>query len=89
LERILDSHAPIHAAEGELFRNALATACEANGLRVVTVPAKALYGRAAAALGLDGSALERRLAEIGKAAGRPWSQDQKESTLAAWIARGS
>jgi hypothetical protein len=86
LERILASHALVHSAEGELFRKALVSGSEACGLAVSGVPANALHQRAREALSLGPSDLERRLAELGKAAGRPWAQDQKESAIVAWVA---
>jgi hypothetical protein len=88
IETILKSHALIHSAEGELYRSVFAKACEAFGLRVVRVPSKELEARARAALGVSGAALVERLAALGKASGRPWAADQKQSTLAAMVALG-
>jgi hypothetical protein len=50
------------------------------------VPANALAGRAAVAAGLTPARLTARLAAMGKASGKPWAADQKQATLAAWIA---
>ena len=47
LSSILASHALIHAADGDHFRNALSTAAELLGLRVCRVPARALRAQAA------------------------------------------
>src|SRR5271169_6179563 len=46
LERILASHALIHTADGEHFREALELACASCGLTVERVPQKVLLGRA-------------------------------------------
>jgi len=78
LEAILRSHALIHTAEGEFFRNALAEAGEHCGLRVLGVKAKELSERGAAYL--------PRVQGMGKALGPPWTQDQKSATLVAWLA---
>jgi hypothetical protein len=86
LEAILRSHALIHAAEGELFRRAVRAAGEAAGLRVVEIRAKELGAHGAAALGVPAAKLAERLAEIGRAAGRPWAKDQRDAYLAACVA---
>jgi hypothetical protein len=86
LAAILRSHALVHAAEGELYRGVLARASEACGVPARFVPAKAIPSLAAGALGLSPSQLAARLAALGRASGRPWARDQKESALAAWVA---
>lgn len=86
LAAILASHPLIHTAEGELFRNALSGAGNHCGLAVTGVKERELYARASAALGVNEDALRRRMADIGKALGPPWRQDEKSSTLAAWLA---
>jgi hypothetical protein len=83
---ILRSHSLIHRAEGELYREVLADACAARGLRVIGMPSKELHPRAAAASGLGADGVKRRLTGIGRALGPPWTVDQKEATLAALIA---
>jgi hypothetical protein len=86
LETILDSHALIHTAEGQLFRDAIRRAAEKLGLTVAEVGAKEVAPRAAKALRLSDKQLAERLATIGAAAGRPWSKDHREACLAALIA---
>jgi hypothetical protein len=85
LEVILRSHALVHAAEGALFRGIVARASEGCGIRAAFLPAKELLLRAARALALSEPQVLSKLAAAGKAAGRPWAQDQKESALAAWV----
>lgn len=89
LEAILRSHALIHTAEGEFFRQALVEAGEHCGLPVLGVKEKELYERGAAQLGIPSSELERRLAELGKPMGAPWTQDQKYAALVAWMVLGN
>src|SRR6266508_3915849 len=45
-----------------------------------------LYDRAAAALRVPVPDLRRRVAELGRACGPPWAQDQKSAALVAWLA---
>ncbi|HJZ86595.1 MAG TPA: hypothetical protein VKN99_15550 [Polyangia bacterium] len=86
LEAILRSHALVHSAEGELFRQVLVSASEAAELAVTGVPARQLYAQAAARLHLGEAELKRRLTDLGAAVGAPWGQDQKEAALSAWLA---
>jgi hypothetical protein len=86
LEAILRAHSLIHAAEGELFRQAIVGASQALRLPVVSVPGQQLYSQAGEKLGISLEGLRQRLAEVGRAAGKPWAQDQKEAFLAALLA---
>jgi hypothetical protein len=83
---LLKSHALIHSAEGELYRQVLATAGDAQGLPLQLLPARELEERAAHTLGLRPAVLARQLAELGKTLGPPWGRDQKDAALAAWLA---
>jgi len=86
LASILKSHALVHTAEGELYRRVLVRASEACRIPVLPVPEKELEARAASALGIRPAELPVRLAALGKASGKPWTKDQKESALAAFVA---
>jgi hypothetical protein len=88
LTDILRSHSFIHAAEGLLFREALAEACGTHGLAARFVDAKRLPAAAARASGIRAETLKRRIAELGRTLGPPWTVDQKEATLAALVALG-
>ena len=85
LESVLASHALIHAAEGDHFRDALAAAAEHHGLEVLRVPRKELASRASGALRIAAEELSARVASLKKSAGPPWGQDQKLAALAAWM----
>ncbi len=89
LERILTAHPLWHAAEGELYRNALALAAAAHGLETIEVPPKRVRADAARVLSLDERAQDAMLAALGKALGPPWQRDHREATLAALIALAS
>jgi hypothetical protein len=82
LPRILASHALIHTAEGEFFRDAFRRACaELN----VT-----LHGIRERELGvLAPTTWQRRISEIGKEIGPPWTADQKLAALGACLALDS
>jgi hypothetical protein len=86
VEEILAVHFRMHQAEGVLFRDALARAANACGLRLVAIPEKLLTEQAEWALATSASALMKRIATLGKSAGAPWGRDQKDAALAAMIA---
>lgn len=86
LDAILESHSLVHAAEGELFREAIRGASRTVGIPVAEVRARDLHARAAAVLGVSEGRVAQVLARIGRAAGRPWAKDQKDACLAALIA---
>jgi hypothetical protein len=86
LESILRSHALVHAAEGELYRAVVVRASERCHIPAAVVSAADLHAHAARAAGLPEAGVLSTLAALGKASGKPWTRDQKESALAAWIA---
>ena len=89
LPQILASHALIHTADGELFREALLYAGARCGLGSAAVKQKELLSEAARVLRLEPNDLTRRIADLGREIGPPWSQDEKFASLAAWIALAS
>ena len=82
LEAILRSHALIHAAEGEFFREVLSGACENCGLRVERIKEREVWERSA-------KGQQQRINELGRALGPPWTQDEKLAAMAAWIVLGA
>lgn len=86
LEKILASHALIHTADGELFREAIVHGCTRCGVKMEPVKERALLEDAGTALHLETAELTRWVTELGKPLGSPWSQDEKFATLAAWLA---
>jgi hypothetical protein len=85
LQSILASHAMIHTAEGEFFREAIRRANEACGLPVTGIKEREILSRGAAELGLPLERIHRRLLELGRTIGPPWRQDEKLATLAGWL----
>lgn len=86
LEEILESHAFIHTADGELFRGALAEACSQCKLPLSRRKEKKLLAEATQSLGIAAPALQKQLTELGRPFGPPWAQDEKFATVAAWLA---
>ena len=85
LESILASHALIHTADGEHFRDALAFAAKQHRVPVVRIREKDLGAQAAKTLGEPAAALQATVTAWGKPLGPPWTQDQKLSALAGWL----
>lgn len=85
LEKILASHALIHTADGELFRESLRAACAGCELPVKGIREKELFAEASRKLGVPAAQLKRRIAGFGKSLGPPWTEDEKLATLAAWL----
>jgi hypothetical protein len=85
LSSILASHALIHAAEGDHFRNALSAAVELLGLRACRVQARALQDLAMDSLRLPKTRVLDTVNELGRQVGPPWGADQKQAALLAWI----
>jgi hypothetical protein len=85
-ESILASHALIHTADGELFREALSYAAKRCGLEMAGIKERELLECARQTLRVQPGVLLRRLTELGKRFGSPWSQDEKFATLGAWLA---
>jgi hypothetical protein len=86
LQRILASHALIHTADGELFREALALAIARCGLSLDRTRERELLRCAAETIRLRESALLQQITKLGREFGPPWSRDEKFAALAAWLA---
>jgi hypothetical protein len=89
LREVLASHALIHSAEGELFRDVLRQASRRCGLGLVKARERDLEERAAKSLRQPTADIQRRVADWGKVLGSPWTQDEKRAALVAWLALGA
>ena len=87
-DEILAVHVRMHKAEGEMFRDILVEAARACGVEPLTLPDKSALDAAAKKLGISRAKLDARLAAMGKAAGPPWAQYQKEAAAAALAVLG-
>jgi hypothetical protein len=85
LAATLASHALIHAAEGEFFRNVFARACAEIGVPVSKIRERELFDIAAGELHIPAARLKSKLVILGRELGPPWTQDQKNAALAAWL----
>ncbi len=86
LEKIVASHALIHTADGEFFREAILHASGRCGLEATCIKERELLECAGKAFHFKPADLMRRVTELGRVLGAPWSQDEKFATLAAWLA---
>jgi hypothetical protein len=83
---VLAAHMRMHAAEGELYGEAIADALDEAGLPVTLVHPRDVAASAADGLGRDAGSLQRMVTAIGASLGPPWRKDEKEATLLAWTA---
>jgi hypothetical protein len=86
LEKILASHALIHTAEGEFFRQCFRGAGDKLKLRVNGIREKDLDELALSTFGARASALKLEIDGLGRTLGPPWTTDQKNACLAALLA---
>jgi hypothetical protein len=86
LAATLASHALIHTAEGEFYRDALRHGLDHHAVPVMGVKERDLLPQAAEALNLSVEQVQRKALELGKSIGPPWRQDEKLATIAAWRA---
>jgi hypothetical protein len=84
LSSILKSHALIHGAEGDHFRNALSAAAQGLGLRVNRIRARDLEDHAVSQLRLPLKSMLDTVNDLGRQVGPPWGADQKKAALLAW-----
>ena len=85
LKKILHSHALIHTADGELFREVLRRASVRCGLKIMCTKERELLDHCAEIFSRDPEGLLRQVTELGRPFGAPWSQDEKLATLVAWL----
>jgi hypothetical protein len=85
LERTLASHALIHTAEGEFFRQAFREACTSLKIPVAGIRERDLDQHAKSALGKKAAPLKKRIAGLGRVLGPPWTTDEKTAAFAAAI----
>ena len=85
LESILASHALIHTADGEHFRDALACRREAASRARRPHPREGPGRAGGEGAGPGRARLQATVTAWGKPLGPPWTQDQKLSALGAWL----
>jgi hypothetical protein len=85
LQKILASHALIHTAEGEFFRNIVSEACESCHIPVMGIRERELNERANCTFGNRAPSVRQHISELGKIVGSPWAQDEKTAALAALV----
>ena len=85
LDKILLSHALIHTADGELFRDAVRAGTSRCSLRLACIREKDLLKECTDTFSRRSASVLKQVTEIGKGIGAPWSQDEKFAALAAWL----
>lgn len=85
LSAILASHALIHTAEGEMYREVLRAGLEHCAVPVTGFKEREVQATAQERLGLAKDDLRARLAALGKSLGPPWTADEKLASLGAWL----
>jgi hypothetical protein len=85
LPKILVSHALIHTAEGEFFREVVWGACQALDIPVRGFRERDLDECATAAFGKAAPKTLQQIANGGRLLGPPWTTDQKTASLAALL----
>lgn len=86
LPQILASHSLIHSADGEPFRQAILHAAARCGLKSLTIKEREALDSVSQNLRLKSADFARRIKELGRPLGAPWSRDEKVATMAAWMA---
>jgi hypothetical protein len=86
LEKILASHALIHTADGELFREALRAASGRCGLEIRCSKERALMEVCEKGFSVSKEVLAASVKEMGREFGSPWTQDEKMATMVGWLA---
>lgn len=82
---VLASHSAMHAAEGELYREALADAAGDLGIAVVVHPRGDVAAGAAGRLGTTSTRLAEIVGALGQAIGPPWQKEHREAATAAIV----
>jgi hypothetical protein len=85
LDEILASHALVHTAEGEFFRQTFRHAFENLEVSVIGIRERELDERARKAFGKLATQVRRNINGMGRILGPPWTQDEKMAALAAAI----
>jgi hypothetical protein len=88
LAKVLASHALIHTADGEFFRDAVRHACERLRIPITAIRERDLDERAQTVFGKAGKQVQGGIASLGSSVGPPWTKDHKAAALAASMILG-
>jgi hypothetical protein len=83
--RVRGAHARAHAAERELYLDAVVAALGESGVPTVVAPEKRIRAEAAARLRLRAPQLDAVLKQFVRRVGTPWRAPEKHAALAAWM----
>lgn len=82
----LASHAKIHTADGEHFREAIVHSAERCGLSITKVRERDVWEMAAGKMRISVETFQTRIAAIGKTLGPPWRADEKLAAAVGCLA---
>lgn len=85
LPAILRSHARIHSAEGDLYADAVASACRHLRIPLITAQEREVWERASVSSGIAVAELKGKIDMVRRELGPPWTADHKIATAAALI----
>jgi len=85
LDEVLSSHALIHTAEGEFFRQAFRQALERLEIPVTGISERELDNQAKKQFGPTAAEVRKRIDGMGRILGPPWTLDEKSAAMAAAI----
>src|SRR5215813_8112803 len=85
LPDILASHALIHTAEGEFFRRLFRDAFDQLHVPVTGFRERELHKDAKELFGNEAAHVVRKISDLRKSIGSPWTIDEKSAALAAWM----
>ena len=85
LEKIGNRHMRAHAGEGILFRRVLEHAASELTIHSASFSDRQFETSASAQLRRTPQDIQKTLAAIGQAAGRPWRTDERAAASAAWL----
>jgi hypothetical protein len=86
LSDTLASHAKIHTADGEHFRDAIARAAEECDLALTKAREREIWETAAGKVKIPVDIFRTRIAALGKTLGPPWRADEKLATAVGCLA---
>ena len=86
LAEIVKSHALIHSADGQLFRESILDAAKRCRLPSYIAVERNALANLALKLRIADPVLAQRVAALRRPLGPPWSQDEKLATIVAWLA---
>jgi len=84
-DTISNEHIRAHAHEAQLFRTALESGARRQHLACRVIRERDITAAATVELRRSRRAITKFIANLGRAAGKPWRSEQKTAVIAAWL----